>query len=588
MATIIKLHKQLFLLVNIVYGTIALYLLSRSQRTHINPRITGQLRTVLIGITVSIVGYVLAKIVPRVGGDGSGDLGLALINFSLVAGGGSVAYAIVKQQFLGIRYVARKSVLYAAAAVLFAAVYLTVVKPVSDFFGQYSVVSKEAFETGFIIVAIIIFQPVLFRTEEVLEQLLLRGKDDLQKKFKDLAGKISIVATEEELESRLGQGFRDILDASSVGLHLDPDEPRLQRLVPVLGPIGDPITRDELLSLGEKGQLAGVEADSDKTRSRWPTRKRSAKGSELARELAAGDEVLVPIMKERVFVGYIALGEKTYGLKYSTEELALLSVISNQIGVALDNIRLLRENVEKKVIEGELEIARRIQSRLLPSDAPVIPGYQLSASTVPSRYVGGDFYDFGLVDGDRLVVVVADVSGKGIPASLLMATLHAAINSNSDVRGKPALMLQRVSKLLYHRTSDAEFATVFYAVVDLANGSLRYANAGHEFPYIVTSDGLRKLDESGLVLGCMDEFSYEEKTGTIPRGGSLVLFTDGVTDATTAGGERFGKERLCRVLESNGNRESSALCATLLDEVQQFSRGGEYQDDLTLVVLRRD
>ncbi len=588
LATIVKLHKQLFLLVNIVYGAIALYLLSRSQRTHINPRITGQLRTVLIGITVSIVGYVLAKIIPRVAGDGSGDLSLALINFSLVAGGGSVAYAIVKQHFLGIRYVARKSILYGAAATLFAVVYLTVVKPVSDFFGQYSVVSEEAFETGFIIVAIIIFQPVLFRTEEVLEQLLLKGKDNLQKKFKDLAGEISIVATEEELESRLEKGFRDILDASSVGLHLDPDEPRFQRLVPVLEPIGDPITRDELLSLGEKGQLAGVEEDLDTGRSGWPRRKRSAKGTALARALAATDEVLVPIMKERVFVGYIALGEKTYGLKYNTEELAFLSVISNQIGVALDNIRLLRENVEKKVIEDELEIARRIQLRLLPSEAPVITGYQLSASTVPSRYVGGDFYDFEVVDGNRLVVVVADVSGKGIPASLLMATLHAAVNSNSDVRGKPALMLQRVNNLLYHRTSPEEFATVFYGVVDLASGSLRYANAGHEFPYIVVRDGVRRLDESGIVLGCMDGFPYEEKTSTIPAGGSLVLFTDGVTDAATASGESFGEERLRRVLESNGNKESTALCATLLDEVERFSRGGEYHDDLTLVVLRRE
>ncbi len=588
MTAIVKLHKQAFLLVNIVYGTIALYLLSRSQRTHINPRITGQLRTVLIGITVSIVGYVLAKIIPRVAGEGSGDLSLALINFSLVAGGGSVAYAIVKQQFLGIRYIARKSILYAAAAVLFAVVYLTVVKPVSDFFGQYSEVGTEAFETGFIIVAIIIFQPVLFRTEEVLEQLLLKGKDDIQKKFKDLAGEISVVATEEELESRLERGFHDILDAGSVSLHLDPDEPRFQRLVPVLGPIGDPITRDELLSLGEKGQLAGVEEEVDSGKSRWPSRKRSAKGAALARALAATDEVLVPIMKERVFVGYIALGEKTYGLKYSAGELSLLSAMSNQIGVALDNIRLVRENVEKKVLEGELEIARRVQVRLLPSDAPVIKGYQLSASTVPSRYVGGDFYDFELVDDNHLVVVVADVSGKGIPASLLMATLHAAVNSNSDVRDKPALMLQRVNNLLYNRTSAEEFATVFYGVVDLASGSLRYANAGHEFPYVVSHDGVRRLDGSGLVLGALEGIPYEEENGTIPAGGSLVLFTDGVTDATTAGGERFGQERLCGVLESNGGRDSSFLCAMLLDTVQQFSRDGEYQDDLTLVVLHRD
>jgi serine phosphatase RsbU (regulator of sigma subunit) len=587
-ATLVKLHKQLFLLVNIVYATIALYLLSRSHRLHVNPRITGQLRTVLIGVTVSIVGYVLAKIISLRSSVASPDLSLALINFSLVAGGGSVAYAIVKQEFLGIKYVARKSTLYGAAAVLFAVVYLTVVKPVSDFFGQYSMVSKEAFETGFIILAIIAFQPILFRTEELLEQLLLKGRDDLQTKFKGLGSAISNVSTEEELEERLQQGFREILDASTVGLHLDSDEPRFQRLVPVLGPISDPVTRHELMRLGEKGQLPGLADTEDIRRSRLLTKKRSKKGLATARSLAGDDEVLLPILKERTFVGYVTLGEKTYGLKYSTEELALLSVFANQIGVALDNIRLLRENVEKKLIEEELQIARRIQSRLLPSDSPMISGYQLSASTIPSRYVGGDFYDFELVDGDNLVVVVADVSGKGIPASLLMATLHAAVNSNEDARKKPAAMLRRINRLLYHRTSPEEFATVFYGVVDLKTGEMRYANAGHEFPYVVSHDGLDQLAESGIVLGCLDGFPYEEKTCLIPSGGSLILYTDGVTDAETTTGESFGEARLRDTLESNGNRSSIDLCAEILDKVRAFSSEGEYQDDLTLVVLKRD
>jgi serine phosphatase RsbU (regulator of sigma subunit) len=587
-ATLVKLHKQLFLLVNIVYATLALYLLSRSRRYHINPRITGQLTTVLIGITVSIFGYVVAKTIHLVPGGGSQDLSLALINFSLVAGGGSVAYAIVKQQFLGIKYVARKSTLYGAAAALFAVVYLMVVRPVSDFFGQYSVVSKEAFETGFIILAIIAFQPILFRTEELLEQLLLKGRDDLQTKFKNLGGYISNVTTEEELETRLQRGFGEILDASAVTLRLDREEARFQRLLPVLEPIGDPITRDELLKLGEKGQLVGTKSEADIRRSGLLSKKHSKKGLAKARSLAGDDEVLVPILKERKFVGYLTLGEKTYGLRYSTEELALLSVMANQISVSLDRIRLLRENVEKKVLEEELQMARRIQSQLLPATSPVIPGYQLTASTIPSRQVGGDLYDFELVDEDSLVVVVADVSGKGIPASLLTATLHAAVNSNEDARRKPAVMLQRINTLLYHRTSPEEFVTVFYGVVDLDKGEMRYANAGHEFPYIVSRNGVQQLGESGIVLGCVDGFPYEEKTCLIPPGGSLILYTDGVTDAATATGENFGEARLQKALASNGNKASTDLCSTILDKVRSFSQAGEYQDDLTLVVLKRD
>lgn len=588
-ASLVKIHKQLFLLVNIVYATVALGILWRSLKLHLNPRITDQLRTVLAGIGVSLLGYTAAKFMGFFPGrDGTGDLSLALVNLSLVAGGGSVAYAIVKQQFLGIKFVTRKSVLYGAAAVLFAIVYLTVVKPVSDFFGQYSAVSKETFETGFIILAIIAFQPILLRIEEILEKLLLKGKDDMQTKFKELGTDISNVASEQELEARLEKGFREILDTNAATLNLDATASRFRRLVPVLESIGGPITRHELLRLAEKGRLPGSERGEAPVRRGLWRRQRFTRDVSKVRALTGQDEVLVPIQKDRRVIGYLSLGEKTYGLRYNPEELALLSVIANQIAVGLDNIRLVRENVEKKVIEEELEIARRVQSQLLPSDSPVISGYQLTASTVPSRHVGGDFYDFELVDEGSLVVVVADVSGKGIPASLLMATLHAAVNSNEDARKKPAAMLQRINTLLFHRTSAEEFATVFYGVVDLDTGRMKYANAGHEFPYIVSPGTVDRLGDSGLVLGCLPSFEYEEKTCEIPAGGTLVLFTDGVTDATTTTGESFGEERLQEALVSNGSIGSTDLCSAILDKVRDFSHEGDYQDDLTLVVLRRE
>jgi serine phosphatase RsbU (regulator of sigma subunit) len=587
LSTLVKLHKQLFLIVNILYASLALFFLWRSMRRHINPRIIGQLRTVIAGVTVSIVAYALAKIVPVVPSvSATPRASLALVNFSLVAGGGSVAYAVIKQQFLGIKHVVRRSILYGAAAVFFALIYLVVVKPVSDFFGQYSVVSKDAFETGFIILAIIAFQPILFRTEELLEQVLLRGKDDPRSKFRELGSAISTAGNVEELERRLVTGFGDILDASTVRLHLNPREPRFERTVQVLERIGEPIVRVDILKLGEFGQLSNDEVRSERAR-RGFRRRRSKRGLIAAMSLIGDDEVLVPVMKDRRCVGYLAFGEKSYGTRYSSEELAMLSVFSNQLGVALDNIRLLRENVEKKVIEEELLIARRIQTQLLPSESPRIPGYDLSASTIPSRQVGGDYYDFAVLDDGSLALVVADVSGKGIPASLLMATLRAAVNSNADARKRPAAMLERINTLLYQSTSPEEFATVFYGVVDLDSGEMRYANAGHEFPFLITHEGITRLGESGIVLGCMLDFTYEENACSIPKGGSLVLYTDGLTDAETGGGESFGEDRLRQTLTTNGEQSSASLCSAILDEVRGFSVDGDYHDDLTLVVLKR-
>jgi sigma-B regulation protein RsbU (phosphoserine phosphatase) len=587
--TLVKVHRQLFYIVNVVYAVVAFFYLYRSMKRLINPRILGQIRTVLTGLALSITSYVFAKAVPlTLQRPASQDVALALINLSLIAGGGSIAYAVIKQELLGIKYVTRKSILYGGAAMLFAILYLVIVKPVSDFFGQYSVVSKDAFETGFIILTIIAFQPLLLRIEEVLERILLKDREDVQTRFKELGGEISSATNEEELETLVRRGFGDMLDASSVRLHLETDEERSRQLIGVLEKIGEPVLRRELVKLGEKGKIGNGGPRPSPSGHFWkPSRSRGKEGRQEALELAGGSEVFVPIIKEKKCIGFLSLGEKSYGLRYTAEELGMLSVISNQISIALDNISLLRENVEKKVLEEELQIARRVQSQLLPSASPSLAGYDVCASTVPSRQVGGDYYDFAVVDGKTLILVVADVSGKGIPASLLMATLRAAVNSNEDARARPAVMMQRINTLLHGSTSAEEFATLLYGALHLESGVFRFANAGHEFPYIINGEGVTQLRQSGLVLGLMEQYHYEEYSHRIPPGGSLVLYTDGITDASSNLGEYFGVERFHRTLEGNVNLSSRDLCSTILKAVDRFAEGGHYHDDLTLVVLRR-
>jgi sigma-B regulation protein RsbU (phosphoserine phosphatase) len=218
----------------------------------------------------------------------------------------------------------------------------------------------------------------------------------------------------------------------------------------------------------------------------------------------------------------------------------------------------------------------------------VIKGYDLSGITVPSRHVAGDYYDFVLLNGgDSLALVVADVSGKGIPASLLTATLHAAIRSNEDAQKSPEAIISRVNALLHRSTSPEEFATLFYGVVDLSTGELRYANAGHDFPFLLWREGASMLSESGIVLGCLEQYPYLEAACGIPEGGVLVLYTDGLTDCESAKGENFGTERLRRVLEANVGGSAKEICRAVLDDVRLFSRGGESLDDMTMLVLKR-
>lgn len=583
-----KVHRNLFSIVNIAYSFTALFLLARNFGRLLNPRLTTQLRTVLFGLGVSIASYAFTKLfswsyptaLPQ-------DVNLALINFSLVMSGGTIAFAVIKQQFLGIRFVIRRGILYSAVAFLFALMYLVVVRPISDFFGQYSDVSKDAFETGFIILTIIAFQPALIRTEEILELLILKGKSNVSKKFKNLSDAVAGVTTVEKLEEVLRGGFHEILDTSVVSMHLVGENGRPDRLISLLEEIGEPVQSKELADFVQVG---------DEARKRHVVRKRFIPRAKI--EPSVLDEILednpkienfdvmVPIIQEKRCIGYVGLGEKIYGVPYHADELAHLSVLATQIGTALQNIRLLEENVERKLLEEELKIARKIQSQLLPGEPPALRGCDLCALTVPSRYVGGDYYDFVVVDDKWLVLTVADVSGKGIPASILTATLQAAVRSNADAQTDPTVMVSRLNKLLYENTSASEFATMFYGVVDLDDGELKYTNAGHDFPFVINGAGVEPLCESGIVLGCLEEFSYAENACSIPQNGALVIYTDGVTESQSRDGEYYGESRLKEVLEEHSGENAREICQAIVDGARKFG-SGENQDDITVVVLKR-
>jgi sigma-B regulation protein RsbU (phosphoserine phosphatase) len=416
----------------------------------------------------------------------------------------------------------------------------------------------------------------------------MKGKDDTGTKFRNLGSEISSVTNVEELEVVLKQGFREILDASAVRLMLNGNLPEgEEEFVGVLQEIGEPVKRPELLRIEERKKSA-----SEKKRVLLGEHAERIDAGALAMLSDPGTplssiEVFVPIFKERRCVGYIGLGEKIYGVHYSNAELAHLSVLSNQIGVAVDNIRLLAENVGRKVLEEEIKIARKVQVQLLPGEAPPIEGYDLYGVAVPSRQMAGDYYDY-IFPGDGVIALtIADVSGKGIPASILTASLHAAIRSNEDAQKNPVAMLDRVNALLYRSTSPEEFATLFYGVVDVKSGVLRYANAGHEFPFLVGGEGAVTLSESGIILGCMEDYPYVEKSCKIPKGAALVLYTDGITDSESSNGDSFGSERMKAVLETNADRPAKALCAAVLEEIKQFAREGAILDDMSLIVLKR-
>jgi sigma-B regulation protein RsbU (phosphoserine phosphatase) len=576
-----SVHRGMFALVNVVYSVLALDLLWRSQHDLPNRRLIRQLRTVGIGIAASLACYTLAKLSLMTGARLlPASSSQALLSLSLVASGGTIAYAVIRQQFLGVRHVLQRAVLYGVLATALGAVYLLAVRPVTAFFAQYSSAGQHAFEAGFVVLVVLAFQPVTERAEEMLERALVRGSGSVSRRFKLLGDAVAAAGTYEALDEAVVRGLRDALDAGDVRLTLldSTQDP----LATALSEIGEPVRRGEMLRAHEPprprrrfGRRRAGHAEPAPSFSRLS-----------AEQLPARVDLFVPVIQEGGCTAYVALGEKVYGLGYGAEELGHLAVLATQIGAALQNIRLLKESVERKLFEEELRIARQIQMKMLPDQPPSVPGFGLYGVAVPSRQVGGDYYDFIVVDDRWLVLVVADVSGKGIPASLLTATLQATVRTGADAQTDPRRMLSRLNRLIFQNTSASEFATAFYAVIDTTDGTMRYANAGHEFPFVVCGGRAAQLEQSGMILGCVADFDYDEHSVSIPAGSALVVFTDGVTDSESRAGENYGADRLRRVLESDGTSSARDLCRRVIEDVRAFG-DGENQDDLTLVVLTR-
>ena len=244
--------------------------------------------------------------------------------------------------------------------------------------------------------------------------------------------------------------------------------------------------------------------------------------------------------------------------------------------------------VEKEKLDRELQLAHSIQISILPQTLPILSGYDFGARIMPARAIGGDFYDFIPLDTDRLGIVVGDVSGKGVPAAIFMAQIHALLHVAADLLSTPREVLQRVNHQLLTMGGLSLFATVLYGVLDRRSGAFAYARAGHEPPVLALANGQvgSAQWDVGQPLGLLDEPAIDEQTLTIPSGATLLLYTDGITDGRNPEDQEFGKDRLLERLANLIGTSAQAVCNELWQSLEAHRRDGAQFDDATLVAIR--
>lgn len=300
-----------------------------------------------------------------------------------------------------------------------------------------------------------------------------------------------------------------------------------------------------------------------------------------------GIELIIPMQLQGETKGLILLGKRANESEYSEADIEYIYSVGSLAIVSIENQRLFKEALEKQKIEEDLEIAHDIQRNLLPHKIPRFKNFDVVANTVFSKQVGGDYYDVIILDENNFSIAIADVSGKGVSAALMMASLQAFLKTICKHGMKIDDATGLINDLIEENTTDGKFITFFWAVIDDEKKQMLYVNAGHNPPLLIRKGKITKLDKGGIILGVMKTIvQYSSEKLQLEEDDVIVLFTDGVSEAMNQTGEEFSDERLEKLSLSVVGKSAEDISVTIQNEVNKFAYGTVQSDDITLMVIK--
>jgi sigma-B regulation protein RsbU (phosphoserine phosphatase) len=296
----------------------------------------------------------------------------------------------------------------------------------------------------------------------------------------------------------------------------------------------------------------------------------------------------VPLMVKSELKGVLTVYNKKGDGTFTEGDQRLLAIIAMQSAQVIENARLYEEQQAYVRMQEEVRLASTIQRDLLPKSSPQVSGYDIAGRSIPAQMVGGDYFDFIRMSDEILAICLGDVSGKGLPASLLMANLQATLRGQSLHEIPVKDRVRRSNELLFRSTDPEKFATLFYGVLDVQHHTFTFSNAGHENPFHFKRDrGMARLTAGGTVLGVIDRFPFEEDVVRIDTGDLLVIFSDGITEAFNVDDDQFGEARLEAAIQESLDEPSEAIIEKVVTAVNEFAGQAPQADDLTLVIMKR-
>ncbi len=297
----------------------------------------------------------------------------------------------------------------------------------------------------------------------------------------------------------------------------------------------------------------------------------------------------VPLLSKNRMIGLITVFNKKEGDGFSNDDQRLLSIIASQSAQVIENARLLKEEQELLKVQQELRLAYDIQTNLLPKEPPKVKGYEIFGKSIPAKEVGGDYFDFIPIDSLRIAFCLGDISGKGMPAALLMSNLQAAVRGQSLVNATVAECVACCNTMLFHNTPPEKFSTFFFGILDIKTHQITYVNAGHNFPFLFSAgQEPRLLEEGDIVLGIMEIFPFKEKQISFGPGDIFVLYSDGITEAICKDGTEFGEPGLASIIAGNMDVPAGELTDKIIEAVNRHTGDCVQYDDMTLLIIKRE
>jgi len=571
-------HARFFSIVNLIYVAFAIIFLYRAYLKTENPSLKRQVRVIIYGIGAGVGLYAAGFIIPNIFSFNINEpVRNAMVMMGLVVGPGSIAWAIVRYQFLDMGLIARRSLVYTISTAIVVGGYLLIVMQMGSLARQFFGSESEILNVSVIIIMLLFFQPIYTQVDDFIRRIFIRSRGDYSQLVESFSREILTIFHSDKLASTVAEILKRDMFIECVDVCFSKSE-REYRLASSDG-------KTDSFEISEQIYDHLLEK-------RAPVFATALAGSIASVCLGKGEssqnvELVVPLVYQDKVAGLILLSKKVAGFRYNTEDMTFLSYMANQIVVAMENAQLYHETLEKQRLEEELAVAKQIQIGLLPRQLPQLGNFDFAAFIEPSQHVGGDFYDFIPLTGGRWGVVIADASGKGVPAALLIARMQAMLQSEVRFKRDLGKMMASINMVITNSTSIERFATCFYLELDDKGRTYRYCNAGHNYPVLVRNSGeIEYLSSGGLLLGAFPDATYDTGAGEMEPGDTLVLYTDGVTEAFDNKAQEFGDKRLIDDLQELRSLPARDICSTTITNVRNHIGGSGEVDDITLVVIK--